>query len=47
MAVDITIMVMSLSVVGYFKLALSILCELVLNLIIGLNQRSDRYQVTN
>ncbi len=47
MAVDVTIMLVSLSVVGYYELALSILCGLVLNLIIGLNHRSDRYQVTN
>ncbi len=47
MGIDITIMLVSLSVVGYFELALSILCGVILNFIIGLNHRSDRYQVNN
>ncbi len=45
MSVDVIIMLISLSVVGVYELALSILCGLVLNLIIGLNHRSDRYLV--
>ncbi len=47
MSVDFVIMLISLSVVGYYQLALSIVCAAVLNLIIALNHRSDRYQVKN
>ncbi|MHA2939360.1 YitT family protein [Vibrio sp. RC27] len=45
MGVDVTIMLISLSVVTPDKLLLSIVCGLVLNLIIALNHRSDRYSV--
>jgi uncharacterized membrane-anchored protein YitT (DUF2179 family) len=45
MAVDVTIMLISLSVVTPFQLLLSIVCGLVLNLIIALNHRNDRYHV--
>ncbi|QXO18197.1 MULTISPECIES: YitT family protein [Vibrio] len=45
MGIDLIIMLVSLSVVGLYELALSVVCGLVLNLIIALNHRSDRYQV--
>lgn len=45
MGVDVTIMLVSLSVVGVYELILSIVCGLILNLIIALNHRSDRYHV--
>lgn len=45
MGADITIMLISLSVVSFYQLILSIGCGLVLNLIIALNHRSDRYNV--
>ena len=45
MATDITIMLISLSVVSLYQLVLSIFCGLVLNLIIALNHRGDRYNV--
>ncbi len=45
MGIDITIMLISLSVVSPYLLVLSILCGLVLNLIIALNHRNDRYRV--
>ncbi|MDC0610039.1 YitT family protein [Vibrio sp.] len=45
MGVDVTIMLVSLSVVGVYELGLSIICGLILNLIIALNHRSDRYHV--
>jgi uncharacterized membrane-anchored protein YitT (DUF2179 family) len=45
MGVDVTIMLISLSVVEPYQLLLSIVCGLVLNLIIALNHRNDRYNV--
>ncbi|TEW55778.1 YitT family protein [Psychromonas sp. RZ22] len=45
MAADLTIMLISLSVVSYYQLVLSIGCGIVLNLIIALNHRNDRYNV--
>lgn len=45
MAVDVTIMLISLSVVSPYLLLLSIVCGLILNLIIALNHRNDRYKV--
>ncbi len=45
MGVDVVIMLVSLSVVGVYELILSIVCGLILNLIIALNHRSDRYHV--
>lgn len=45
MGIDVTIMLVSLSVVGPYELVLSIVCGLILNLIIALNHRSDRYLV--
>lgn len=45
MGIDLIIMLVSLSVVGLYELALSVVCGVVLNLIIALNHRSDRYQV--
>lgn len=45
MAVDVLIMMISFSIIGVYALLLSVLCGLVLNLIIGLNHRSDRYLV--
>jgi len=45
MSVDISIMLISLSVVTFTHLILSIICAVILNLIIALNHRSDRYNV--
>lgn len=45
MGVDVTIMIISLSVVSPYLLGLSIICGLILNLIIALNHRNDRYKV--
>ena len=45
MGVDITVMLVSLSVVSTYQLLLSIFCGLILNLIIALNHRKDRYTV--
>lgn len=45
MTVDLIIMSIALSVVSMYELLLSILCGLILNLVIGLNHRSDRYLV--
>jgi len=45
MGLDITIMLISLSIVSTTQLILSIFCGLVLNLIIALNHRKDRYTV--
>lgn len=45
MGVDVTIMLISLSVVSAYLLMLSIICGLILNLIIALNHRNDRYSV--
>jgi uncharacterized membrane-anchored protein YitT (DUF2179 family) len=46
MAVDAAIMLVSLSIVSPFLLLLSIGCGLILNLIIALNHRNDRYLVS-
>ncbi|MFB9133702.1 YitT family protein [Vibrio olivae] len=43
MTVDVVIMLVSLSVVGLRELLLSIVCALILNLVIALNHRQDRY----
>jgi len=43
MTLDVCIMLISLSVVSTIHLILSIICVVVLNLIIALNHRSDRY----
>lgn len=43
MGLDVTIIIISLSIVSTYQLLLSILCGLVLNLIIALNHRKDRY----
>lgn len=45
MSVDVIIMLVSLSVIGTYELMLSIGCGLIMNLIIGLNHRTDRYLV--
>ena len=45
MGADVAIMLISLSVVSTYQLVLSIGCALVLNLIIALNHRHDRYNV--
>lgn len=45
MGADLTIMLISLSIVSTYQLILSIFCGLVLNLIIALNHRKDRYTV--
>lgn len=45
MGADVTIMLISLSIVSAYQLILSIFCGLVLNLIIALNHRKDRYTV--
>jgi uncharacterized membrane-anchored protein YitT (DUF2179 family) len=45
MAMDVTIILISLSVVTIPQLCYSIICGLILNLIIALNHRSDRYLV--
>lgn len=45
MGLDVTIMLVSLSIVSTYQLLLSILCGIVLNLIIALNHRKDRYAV--
>ena len=45
MGVDIIIMLISLSVVTPIHLVLSIICAVILNFIIALNHRSDRYKV--
>lgn len=45
MGVDVAIIIASLSIVSSYQLLLSILCGLVLNLIIALNHRKDRYTV--
>lgn len=45
MGVDVTIMLISLSIVSNYQLILSIFCGLILNLIIALNHRKDRYTV--
>ena len=45
MGVDLTIMLISLSVVTPFHLVLSVICAVILNFIIALNHRPDRYQV--
>ena len=45
MAADLTVMLISLSVVSLYQLVLSIACGVVLNLIIALNHRNDRYTV--
>ena len=45
MAADLTVMLISLSVVSLYQLVLSIACGVVLNLIIALNLRNDRYTV--
>jgi len=45
MGADLTIMLISLSVVSLYQLILSIGCGVVLNLIIALNHRNDRYTV--
>ncbi|WP_068713151.1 YitT family protein [Vibrio tritonius] len=44
MGCDVVIMLISLSVIGTYALLLSIVCGLLLNLIIALNHRKDRYQ---
>ena len=45
MGLDVTVILLSLSVVTTYQLVLSIFCGLVLNLIIALNHRQDRYTV--
>ena len=45
MGADLTIMLISLSVVSFYQLVLSIGCGVVLNVIIALNHRHDRYNV--
>ncbi|TEW51231.1 YitT family protein [Psychromonas algicola] len=45
MGADLTVMLISLSVVSPYQLVLSICCGVVLNLIIALNHRNDRYTV--
>ena len=45
MGLDVTVILVSLSVVSLYQLVLSIFCGLVLNLIIALNHRQDRYTV--
>ena len=45
MGADLTIMLISLSIVSVYQLVLSIFCGIVLNLIIALNHRKDRYTV--
>lgn len=45
MGADLTVMLISLSVVSLYQLVLSIGCGVVLNLIIALNHRNDRYTV--
>ncbi|SJL83364.1 YitT family protein [Vibrio palustris] len=45
MACDVVIMLVSLSVISTYELVLSIICGLMLNLIIALNHRKDRYTV--
>ncbi|MFC3024848.1 YitT family protein [Vibrio zhugei] len=45
MACDVVIMLVSLSVINTYALILSIICALILNLIIALNHRQDRYTV--
>ncbi|SDH77383.1 Uncharacterised 5xTM membrane BCR, YitT family COG1284 [Vibrio xiamenensis] len=45
MGTDVVIMLVSLSVVSITQLLLSIVCGLILNLIIALNHRADRYSV--
>jgi uncharacterized membrane-anchored protein YitT (DUF2179 family) len=45
MGLDVTVILVSLSVVSTYQLVLSICCGLVLNLIIALNHRQDRYTV--
>jgi len=45
MGADLTVMFISLSVVSPYQLVLSIACGVVLNLIIALNHRNDRYTV--
>jgi uncharacterized membrane-anchored protein YitT (DUF2179 family) len=45
MSVDVTILLISLSVVTATQLVLSIVCAVILNLIIALNHRNDRYKV--
>ena len=43
MGLDVTVILVSLSVVSLYQLVLSVFCGLVLNLIIVLNHRQDRY----
>jgi len=45
MGLDVTVILVSLSVVSLYQLVLSVFCGLVLNLIIVLNHRQDRYTV--
>lgn len=45
MGVDLCIMLISLSVVTPMHLLLSVICAVILNFIIALNHRSDRYKV--
>ena len=45
MGLDVTVILVSLSVVSLYQLVLSVFCGLVLNLIIALNHRQDRYTV--
>ena len=45
MVLDMTIMIISVSVVTPIHLVLSILCAVTLNVIIALNHRTDRYHV--
>ncbi len=47
MGVDIATMLVSLSAIRDFELALSLLYGVISNFIIGLDHRSDRYQVNN